>query len=156
MEDYTYHQLGLTDGVSFSEAIQLAIIPLVSVADGVEFSDEIYFGFEANLLDTVTFSETFSYNIHKTLFIRDGFEGGWGSQPWGSSEWGGPDKSFLVGDELTILKIAKEGTGFLNTSDTFSVSELLSMQLVHRAYIADNDEFNSRFIVSESLNITIV
>ncbi len=156
MEDYTYHQLSLTDGVSFSEAIQLAVVPLVSLADGVEFSDAIYFGFEANLIDTVGFSESFSYNMHKTLFIREGYSGGWGEQSWGISAWGGDDTSFNIGEVLSILKIAAEGTGFINASDVFSINEQLVLQLVHRVFIADNDEFNMRVLISENLSINIV
>jgi hypothetical protein len=156
MEDYTYHKLELTDGVQFSDAIQLAVIPLVSLADGIEFSDEIYFGFEANLANSVVFSDTFSYNIHKTLFIREGYAGGFGSQPWGSSAWGGNDKSFIISDELTVEKIAALGTGFINVTDAFSVSDQLIMTLVHRLINADNDAFNLWIEIRDNLTISLV
>jgi hypothetical protein len=156
MEDYTYARLELTDGMSFSEAVQLALVPLVSVADGIEFSDAINFGFEANLSDSISISESFSYNMHKTLFIREGFTGGWGNQPWGSSAWGGNDTSFDITDELTVDKIAALGTGILDAVDTFSITDQLTLLLSSREEILDNDEFNLRVYISDVLNIVKV
>jgi hypothetical protein len=156
MEDYTYHKLEVSDGISFSDAIQLAVVPLVALTDGVQFSDILNFGFDVNVSDSIIFSEALSYSIHKTLFIRDGYSGGWGDQPWGESAWGGDGVSFNIADELSVEKIAALGTGFISASDTISISDHLLLRLVHRLYVADNDEFNLRIIISDNLTIVKV
>ena len=156
MEDYTYHKLELTDGIEFSDAILLDLIPLVSSSDGVEFSDAINFGFNLNLIDSVKFSEVFSYITHKTLLIRDGYDGGWGNQMWGSSIWGGNDTSFIMSEELTLEKLAALGTGFVNESDVFVISEELTLILAARAIETNKDEFFSQLYIGDSLTISLV
>jgi hypothetical protein len=156
MEDYVYYRLELTDDIEFSDAIQLAVIQLISLADGVEFSDEMYFGFKANLADLILFSESLSFTTHKNLFIRDGYEGGFGNQLWGSSAWGGKSISFNITDELTLEKIFASGTGFINAVDAFSIIDALTMILVHSVVVAGNDEIELRISIDDSLTIVKV
>lgn len=154
LEDYTYHKLVISDAVSFSESLQLIVIPVVSLGDGIEFSDVIYFGFEINQSDSIDISDSLSYIIDKSLTIYDGYTLGWGLQPWGTSSWGGNAISFRLEDVLTLEKIFASGTGFVDLMDSFSLSEVLNLILVLSPLIEDNDALNLLVLFSDNLVIT--
>jgi len=156
LEDYTYHKLTLTDGVTISEAIQLSVIPLAAMTDSVEVADTLNFGFYLNLENAVNLEEAISFVIRKSVFIRDGYEDGFGTQPWGVSAWGGNPVSFLVGDELELTRILAAGTGLVRPIDGVSVEENLTLFLVDTAIIAGSDELLLSVSVSDSLTITKV
>jgi hypothetical protein len=156
LEDYTYHKLTLTDGATVSDVIQLALVPLITGSDTVNVSDTINFVFDLNLENATNVSDTFSHIIHKSLFIRDGFQGGFGDQSWGNSLWGGNPVSTLISDELTLTRILAEGTGLVRPLSEVFVNDVLTLLLVSDVIIAGSDELVLAVAVSDTLSITKV
>lgn len=156
LEDYTYHKLTLTDGVTISDALQMAVIALIAINDSVEISDVINFGFHFNLENAVNIAEAISFIVRKSLFIRDGYEDGFGTQFWGVSAWGGNSVSFLVGDELELTRILAEGTGLVRSADGVSIRESLILLLVETAIIAGSDELLLSVLAEDSIIVTKV
>jgi hypothetical protein len=156
LEDYTYHKLTLTDGIEISDALQMAVIPLAAITDDVEVGDTLNFGFHLNLENAVNAAEALAFIIRKSLFIRDGYEDGFGTQLWGVSAWGGNPVSFLVGDELELTRILAEGTGLMRPVDGVSIQENLTVLLVETAIIAGSDELLLSVLAGDNITVTKV
>ena len=156
LEDYTYHKLSFTDGITIADAIQMAIVPLVLIEDGIDISDSLNFGFNLNLENAVSIEDIISFITNKSLFIRDGFDDGFGTQLWGVSAWGGNPISFLVGDELELIRILAVGTGLMRPVDGVSIEDSLMMLLVGTVIIAGSDELMLTVLASDSISISKV
>jgi hypothetical protein len=155
MEDYTYHQLNITDSITLSEAIQLTVIQVSALSNSIIVSEAINFGKEGNFIDSIFVNEAISSVVARSLFIKESLASGYGTQSWGDSPFGGTRASLSVEDELTLVRTLAAGTGLIREEDVVVVGELLELILSSTEIIGE-DAFDLRYLVSDVLTINLV